>query len=51
MRRILVDSARARNYRKRGGGARDLSLDEALTLSSQRDPELVALDHALTARV
>src|SRR5215813_2898231 len=31
MRRILVDFARSRNYLKRGGGAPNISLDEALT--------------------
>src|SRR4051812_32649869 len=30
MRRILVDSARARKFQKRGGGAQIASLDEAL---------------------
>ena len=49
MRRILVDAARARNYQKRGGGAALVSLDEALTISPERDRELVALDDALTA--
>jgi RNA polymerase sigma factor (TIGR02999 family) len=47
MRRILVDSARSRNYLKRGGGVPNVSLDEALTLSMERDQELVALDEAL----
>ena len=49
MRRILVDSARSRNYLKRGGGALNVSLDEALTLSTERDQELVALDEALNS--
>ena len=49
MRRILVDLARSRHYLKRGGGARDLSLDEALTLSTGRDDELVTLDEALNS--
>ena len=49
MRRILVDFARSRHYLKRGGGARDLSLDEALTLSTGRDDELVTLDEALNS--
>jgi RNA polymerase sigma factor (TIGR02999 family) len=49
MRRILVDSARSRNYLKRGGGAPNLSLEEALTLSPERDQELVALDGALNS--
>ena len=46
MRRILVDSARARRYQKRGGGAVSITFDEALAVS-RRDPDLVALDDAL----
>ena len=46
MRRILVDSARARRYHKRGGGAVSVTFDEALAVS-RRDPDLVALDDAL----
>ena len=44
-----MDSARSRNYLKRGGGALNLSLDEALTLSTERGQELVALDEALNS--
>ena len=47
MRRVLVDAARARNYPKRGGGALQVSLNEALPLGEQRGPDLVALDDAL----
>src|SRR5262245_6949935 len=36
MRRILVDYARARGYAKRGGGARRVSLDEAMVVSDER---------------
>ena len=46
MRRILVDSARARRFHKRGGGAVSVTFDEALAVS-RRDPDLVALDDAL----
>jgi RNA polymerase sigma factor (TIGR02999 family) len=46
MRRILVDSARARRYQKRGGGAVRVIFDETLAVS-QRGPDLVALDDAL----
>lgn len=46
MRRILVDYARSRRYAKRGGGAREISLDEAM-LSDDRSDEVVALDDAL----
>ena len=47
MRRILVDHARTRNYQKRGGGAQQVSLDEAMTLAGDRAAELIALDDAL----
>lgn len=49
MRRILVDHARARQYQKRGGGARRVALDEALEVSDERAAEVIALDEALTA--
>lgn len=48
MRRILVDFARARLSQKRGGAATPLSLDEVLTLDAPQNPDLVALDDALT---
>jgi RNA polymerase sigma-70 factor (ECF subfamily) len=48
MRRILVDSARARRFQKRGGDAIRVSLDEALIVSHERGRDLVALDDALT---
>ncbi len=47
MRRILVDYARARRFDKRGGGARQVSLDEALMVSDERAADVVALDEAL----
>jgi len=47
MRRILVDYARARRYAKRGGGARQVSLDEAAVVSKERSAEFIALDDAL----
>jgi len=47
MRRILVDYARARRYAKRGGVARQVSLDEAATVHEDRCAEFVALDEAL----
>ena len=46
MRRILVDSARARRYRKRGGGAVRVTFAEDLAVID-RAPDLVALDDAL----
>jgi RNA polymerase sigma factor (TIGR02999 family) len=49
MRRILVDVARAKQARKRGGGAgQKVSLDEALLVSAPGD-DLVAVDDALEA--
>jgi RNA polymerase sigma-70 factor, ECF subfamily len=49
MRRILVDSARARGNDKRGGGIPKVSLDEDLLVFPRADPNLVALDAALLA--
>jgi RNA polymerase sigma factor (TIGR02999 family) len=49
MRRILVDHAKNINRAKRGGGARKVSLDEAVALSEVRTDGLVELDAALTA--
>ena len=49
MRQILVDYARASCAVKRGGEQRALSLDDALVVSDERMPEVVALDDALTA--
>lgn len=47
MRRILVDFARSRNYLKRGGGAQQVRLDEAMRISEAPDGDLVELDRAL----
>jgi len=47
MRRILVSMARARQADKRGGEARQVSLDEAMVFSEERAAELVALDDAM----
>ena len=47
MRRILVDSARARHNQKRGGVK--ITLDEALLVTGDRPPDLLALDDALQA--
>ena len=49
MRRILVDFARDWKTKKRGGRIPHISLDEAPTLCKMPDPNLVALDDALTA--
>ncbi len=48
MRRILVDFARSRQNLKRGGGAQQVSLDEAMIVSPERGADLLALDDALT---
>lgn len=47
MRRILVDHARRQLYKKRGGGAHKVSLDEALHVGAERPEDLVALDEVL----
>ena len=47
MRRILVDYARSRGYRKRGGGLQMVTLDPDRISPIGRDPDLVALDDAL----
>ena len=47
MRRILVDFARRRPRVDKDQDAVHMSLDEALTVSSERDPDLLALDDAL----
>ena len=49
MRQILVDFARKRRFRKRGGAARQVSFDESLAVGEQRDEDLVALVDALDA--
>jgi RNA polymerase sigma factor (TIGR02999 family) len=47
MRRVLVDHARSRGYRKRGGDAQRVTLNEGLVASSGPDLDVVALDRAL----
>ena len=47
MRRILVDFARRRPRIDKDMEAVRMSLDEALTISTERDPDLLALDDAL----
>ena len=49
MRRILVDYARKRGFRKRGGDLRAVPLDEVMIVSPERAAEVVALDDALTS--
>jgi RNA polymerase sigma factor (TIGR02999 family) len=47
MRQILVNHARARGRAKRGGDAKQVSLDEAVVMPEARSEELLALDQAL----
>jgi RNA polymerase sigma-70 factor, ECF subfamily len=49
MRRVLVDHARSRGYRKRGGGAERVTLDERVVGSTEPPVDVVALDRALEA--
>ena len=49
MRRILVDAARARASKKRGGSAATVNIDDTAVLSPEPDRSIVALDEALTA--
>ena len=47
MRRVLVDHARARGYRKRGGGALRTTLTEGLIATPSPAVDVIALDRAL----
>jgi RNA polymerase sigma-70 factor, ECF subfamily len=47
MRRILIDHARRNAYAKRGGGAQQVSLEEASTVVPDQGVDLVRLDEAL----
>ena len=47
MRRILIDHARRHAYAKRGGGAKQVSLEEAAIVAPDQASELVRLDEAL----
>ena len=49
MRRILVDVARTRQKRKRGGGDVQVSFDEALAVAGGPGLDVIALDDALQA--
>lgn len=48
MRHILVQFAREQQAAKRGGGAIQVSLSEAVSVSLRSNPDLVKLDDALT---
>ena len=47
MRRILVDHARSRKYLKRGGGFRQVTLDDGFMMAGEGGADLVALNDAL----
>ncbi len=47
IRRILIDHARGRRRRKRGGGIAAVALDDVATLSACEHVDLLALDEAL----
>ena len=49
MRRILVDFARRRHYDKRGGGARQVTLNEDMIVGRDQSKDLLAVDDALKA--
>ena len=49
MRRILIDHANARAARKRGGGAKEMSLDELDVPEAQPTIDIISLDEALNA--
>jgi len=48
MRRVLIDYARARQRQKRGGGAVQVSLTDAVDLPNAQTNDLLELDEALT---
>ncbi len=49
MRRILVDSARSRGSRRRGGIPARVNLDESAVVSAEPDRFILEVDEALTA--
>ena len=49
MRRILVDHARARRTRKRGGDGARVTFDEDLVVTAEPRQDVIALDDALAA--
>jgi len=49
VRRILVDHARSKNRRKRGGGAQRVPLDGIVLIAPEHDFDMVALDRCMTA--
>ena len=49
MRRVLVDSARARGYQKRGGDAVRISYCDDLSVNDEKSNDIMKLDDALHA--
>jgi RNA polymerase sigma factor (TIGR02999 family) len=49
MRRILVEFARHRRRRKRGGDVVRVTIDDAMEIAQVKEPDLVALSDALSA--
>ena len=47
MRRILVDHAKTRGRKKRGGECHRIELKDELTISNRRDADVLAVDEAL----
>ena len=47
MRRVLVDRSRTRQATKRGGGAKPLSLDDAVVVTHEPSEDLVVIDELL----
>jgi RNA polymerase sigma-70 factor (ECF subfamily) len=47
MRRILVDHARGKGRAKRGGGMKRITLNPELSISPERDEDLLAVDDAI----
>lgn len=47
MRRILIDYARRHTREKRGGGAVQVTLDEAMWIAPEKSEEMLAVDEAL----
>ena len=48
MRHLLVDNARRKRREKHGGGRRHVTLDESVPAPPAAEPDLLALDEALT---
>jgi RNA polymerase sigma factor (TIGR02999 family) len=49
MRHILIDHARSRGREKRGGGAIQVSLNDALVVEDEQTTDILALNEALSA--